>query len=281
MDDRFFDDEQARIQRALNEAKKRGLAQKYGAQFGDMGSNLPPGLESRWLNYIEEFESQFENAKRVTVLEFVGNPIFKPVSEVPPHHLSSEVDNILEFLSLNCIVVDFLCDVADAEAYRFITTELMDEKIDDIRIEGMNHHFIYEEFHPNDEYDAKMFAEGFLFDLFHRETDFALKNVAQDELYDANGTPITVGQMKSEIASFLNSYAAFVSWKFEPVECTVEGDNATVKIQTDWIGLSAGTMESVTISGISVLRMKRSPYGGFDVIQANVAGWNHGGENIS
>lgn len=45
--------------------------------------------------------------------------------------------------------LDFLCDVDDAEAYRFITEELMDEEIDDIRIEGLRHCFIYEEFHPN------------------------------------------------------------------------------------------------------------------------------------
>jgi hypothetical protein len=280
MEDRSFDREQARIQWALNEAKKQELAQKYGAQFGTAGSHLPPEVESRWLNYVEEFERQFENARRVTVREFVGNPVFKPVSEVPSEHLSSEIESILEFLSLSSIVVDFLCDVAEAEAYRFLTIELMDTETDDVRIEGMNHHFTYEEFHPNDEYDAKMFAEGFLLDLFHRDVDYALKSVAQSELYNANGTPTTVEQMKNEITSFLNHYAAFVSWNFEPVECVVEGDYATVKMQTAWNGLRAGTMESISISGTSTLRMKRNPYGGFDVIQANIAGWNRTEEGI-
>lgn len=33
------------------ELKKKELAEKYGAHFGQAGSNLPPELESEWLDY--------------------------------------------------------------------------------------------------------------------------------------------------------------------------------------------------------------------------------------
>jgi hypothetical protein len=145
----------------------------------------------------------------------------------------------------------------------------------------MMHHFVYEEFHPNDEYDAKLFAEEFLFNVFNRRVDYAMGNLAKDELYDSQGRPLTREEMKKEIEAFIGRYSAFVSSHFESKECVVEGDYATVRVHTTWEGLRAGTMESVSTSGISVFRMKRSPYGGFDVIQANVAGWYSNGGKMA
>jgi hypothetical protein len=32
--------------------------------------------------------------------------------------------------------------------YRFLVTELLEEMMDDIRIPGMTHNFLYDDFHP-------------------------------------------------------------------------------------------------------------------------------------
>src|SRR3989304_5174624 len=90
MDESLFNEEQERIQKALNEAKKRELQEKYGAQFSEDRSALPPDIESQWLNHIEEFERQFEHAGRVTLQKFLGNPTFTPLAEIPPDRLESE-----------------------------------------------------------------------------------------------------------------------------------------------------------------------------------------------
>jgi hypothetical protein len=50
------------IQRALNEAKKQELREKYGAEFHARDGDIPPEVEGRWLREIEEFERQFEYA---------------------------------------------------------------------------------------------------------------------------------------------------------------------------------------------------------------------------
>ncbi len=274
MERRPFEDEERKAQKVLNEAKKRALAEKYGAQFGEGDSRLSPELESQWLNYIEEFERQFENARRVTVREFVGNPKFKPLGEVPPEQLEAELDSVLEFLSLHSIVVDSVADVSEAELYRFITTELMDVETDDIRIDGMMHHFIYEEFHPNDQHDAKMFAEHFLWDLFQRRTEDALRAFSNDEIYDSAGIRLDREEMRRRLNQLYASFVAFPESKHEPLDCSVDGDYAVVRLHSSWSGLQAVSMKQVSHSGVTVLRMKRSPYGGFDVVQANVVGWN-------
>ncbi|MCB0138936.1 MAG: hypothetical protein KDE50_03415, partial [Caldilineaceae bacterium] len=59
----------------------------------------------------------------------------------------------------NNLYIDFLSDIESDEAYRFITEELFEEVIDYIRIEGMNQHFIYEEFYPSEEFRDDDFYE--------------------------------------------------------------------------------------------------------------------------
>jgi hypothetical protein len=272
MNEHIFDEEEQRIQRALNEAKKKELAEKYGACFPLDQSEIPPEIESEWLNSIEEFERQSQNIKMIPLREFLGSPSFRPLGEIPPGQLASELQLVMERLSLHFVSLSWLDGVSDAELYRFITTELFDHEIEDIRIEGMQHCFIYEEFHPNDEYDAKLLAGEFLEDLFARREEDAMRNFVKDEAYDPSGKPATKSGIVSIIRSFYERFAVFTGHSFECTGCTVEGDYATVKYKTEWSGLVSGSMESIRHEGVTVMRMKRSPYGGFDVMQANIPG---------
>ena len=162
MEDEKFEKEQARIQHALNDATQKELSEKFGAQFGEGETKIPPEVESQWLNNIEDYERQYQNAKRVTVREYVGNPEFKPLDQIFQEQLGTELDKALEYLESHNVGVDFLCDVPDDAAYEFVTKELMDHEMDDLHLPGWTTRFIYEEFHPNDEYDAERFADHFL-----------------------------------------------------------------------------------------------------------------------
>lgn len=272
MDESPFDEERRRIQEALNESKKKELADKYGAHFSD-GSQLSPDGESKWLNYIEEFESQFEHARQIKIRELVGHPTFTPFEKIPAGQLESEVANVLDFLSLHDICVNCLADVSNEALYRFLTIELMDEDTDDIRIEGMTHNFIYEEFHPNDEYDAKSAAEEFLSNLFGRQEEWVLNGFAKDEMYDPLGIRTTPEQMGNLIRLFYARYAAFTNHAFECIECNLNGDFATVRLQGEWAGLKAGSLEAVSLKGVCESKMKKSAYGGYDLIQVNFPGF--------
>jgi len=273
MDEEIFGETNDRIQRALNESKKREIEEKFDAQFGETSKDLPPEIESQWLHNIEEFERQHEDAKMVTVREFVGNPGFTPLSEVPPAKLSEEIDKVLDYLSEHNVNVDFLEDVTEEEAYRFLTEELMSHETGDLHIEGWTTNYIYEEFHPNLKLDAKDSAEHFLWHLFERELDHAVQDFSEDEMYDSNSSKITRDELKSRIEKFYSRFATFPSSKHTVIDCEVTSEEtATVHLNSEWSGLLVGTMEQQSFSGISVMKMKRSPYGGCDVVQANIVG---------
>ena len=272
MDNPNFEEEQQRIQKSLNQAKKRELEEKYGALFSEGTPEAPAEIESQWLDSIDEFERQFKNARRVTVREFLGNPRFTLLEEIHRERLEAELDGLLEFLSLHDISVESVAGVSDEYMYRFVTTELMDEEIDEIKIEGMTHCFIYEEFHSNDEYDAKSCADSFLWDLFERHEEYVVLKFAKDEVCDPLGRRITREEMKNLVRSFYSRYSAFIGHTFECIGCSLGGEYATVKLHGDWSGLKAGSMEQVSHKGVSELKLKKSPYGGYDVIQINIPG---------
>src|SRR3972149_8494041 len=80
--DELFDEEQRKIQKSLNQARKRELAEKYGARFSEE-SDLDPDIESKWLDSIEAYERQYKDSRRVSVRGFVGRPPFQPLGEGP------------------------------------------------------------------------------------------------------------------------------------------------------------------------------------------------------
>jgi hypothetical protein len=272
MDNPNFEEEQQRIQKSLNQAKKRELEEKYGALFSEGTPEAPAEIESQWLDSIDEFERQFKNVRRVTVREFLGNPGFTTLEDSDRERLKTELDSVMELLALHNISVDSVAGVSDEDLYRFVTTELLDEEIDEIKIEGMTHCFIYEEFHPNDEYDAKSCADSFLWDLFERHEGYVVLKFAKDEVCDPLGRRITREEMENLVHSVYSRYSAFIGHTFECMGCSLVGEYATVKFQGDWSGLKAGSMEPVSHQGVSELKLKKSPYGGYDVIQINIPG---------
>jgi hypothetical protein len=113
--------------------------------------SLPPELEAEWLNQIEEFEEKYENAKQIPLLEFIGSPITKKLNEINNYELITEYNQLENLFEENGIYIDFPETLDLQERYRFISEELSNEIIDDIRIQGMENHFIYEEFHPSED----------------------------------------------------------------------------------------------------------------------------------
>lgn len=261
------------IQRALNEAKKKEIEEKFGATFGEGNSKAPPEIERQWLDNIEEFELQHENAKTVTVRAYIGNPTFKTLEEISPEKLSDELDWVLEYFEAHGIGIDFICDVPADLAYKFATEELMEHEIEDVHMAGWMTRFIYEEFHPNDEHDAKESGSHFFWHLFERDEEFIMSDFSKDEILDCSGNKITESQMKELIRAFWSKYAAFTSHKFEPTNCSLKDEYATVTFHGTWTGLKSGSMEPATFEGESILRMKKSPFGGYDLVQAKVVGW--------
>jgi|SRR5215211_1803610 len=234
----------------------------------------PPEPYSTWDKYFNDFDRQLEEAPSITVRKRIGNPNLRPEDDIPDPEMEEELDRLLELLYANNIVIDFIHNIGDREAYRFITEELLNESMDEIRIPDMYSHFIYEEFHPNDEDDVELWTGEFLDTFFKEGTEGSFIPIGEKELYDATGNPISQEEFKKQIDEFHVMYSPITESNYEIINLNIEGDYATVELETSWAGLNKREQAMIRHQGISRLRLKRSLDIGWDVIQAKIIGWN-------
>ena len=273
------DDFQDHIQRLINEHKRQELKDKYGMDFSSMSdSDLSPEMESEWLDYVDEFERQYEHAEQVPLRQFIRSPNIRTLKEIPPAEVEETLNQLVDILANYGIVVDFLYDVEPAEAYRFITEELLEEEIDDISIPGTRLHFIYEEFHPNDVEDAKQWAQEFI-DAFLGNDDKGLTFTLKDrESLDSEDTTIspqtqvTRQQMRQSMVEFHSKHEDVSDVMVKPLKCKVEGDSASVELSVSWKSKEGELEDEVANVHRVSIRLERSPFGGWDVIQADMPG---------
>ncbi len=272
------DDFQDRIQRILNDKKKEDLRKQYGMSFEDHSEEMSPQAESEWLDNIVAFERQFENAKSITVHERIGNPEVRRLAELANSELAGELDRLFELLSGNDIAVDFLHEQNEREMYRFLTEELLDEEIDDIQIPGMTSHFIYEEFHPNDEDDITEAIEEFLFTLFNgdfKEPQGMHDHILSEEnMHDSHGLPIALAEFKGLLRDFYEAYPLLAGYEFEIKNIQVNEDQAVAETKIKWQGRPKSEKVVMEKEGFSAFRLARSIYGGWDMTQADLPGWS-------
>jgi hypothetical protein len=266
------DDTQDRIQRALNEQKRKDLEEKYGARFSFNESDAPPEIIGEWLDTVEEFERQFQGAAKTTVRAYAGNPNSPPPSSLSPRQIPGELRKLIDHLGAHAIAVHFDRTVPPAEAYRFIVEELFEMEIDDVRIAGMTHGFVYEDFHPDNEACATMFAGHFLYALFGRDTEACMQRTDREELYSSSGRPVTRSEMKLAIDAFVAGVAVFTGSDVTERGCSIERDYASVRFAISWTALQAGTLRSLSASGVAAVRMKRSGIG-WNVVRVECPGW--------
>lgn len=126
----------------LIERKKKELTERFGAKFGDC-RRLPPEVEYAWLCSVEEFEERTKNSSLITVREFLGNPRPTPLSDIPPARVQQEVDTFLEFLHSRDIEVCFGEGITPPEAYCYLTDELLNELIENVRQPGFHTVFVF------------------------------------------------------------------------------------------------------------------------------------------
>lgn len=271
------DDFQDRIQRILNEKKKEDLREQYGMLLEGHSEKLSPQAEGEWLDYVTEFERQFENAKQISVRERIGNPALKPLEQIPESDLAAELDGILELLGEHNIAIDFLHEQGDHEMYRFITEELLDERPDDIHIPGMVSHFIYEEFHPNDEDNIIAAIDEFLYALFKEEfkdpESMFYHTVSQANMHDANGRPLSMEDFKESVSDFYRAYPVVMGHSVEVNHIVIDGDRSTAQANIHWRAIPKNEKTIASYEGSSAFKLVRSIYGGWDVTQASIPGW--------
>ncbi len=172
------------------QAENELLKLKLQAEFGmnNMDSSLNATAENQWLNYIYSFEKQFAENKRCKVYEFIGCPEFKNAEQLSPEEISSELVRLQEIMESKSLRLETICQYDDEVIYRFITEELFAYETDDIRVQGMMTNFIYEEFHPNHDYDLRKCADEFVKFLIEMDWDEYMTGIyiAENVFYNSS-----------------------------------------------------------------------------------------------
>ena len=207
-----------------NEEMKRKLEDEFEANFWvnpDIEGGLPAEMENEFLNQIMAFENASENAKTITVYEFIQKPVFKPVHEIADNEISEELNKLLEYLNGYQICLDTLCEVDDRELYRFITEELFMEDKSDMHIPGMISHYTYEEFHPNHEYDLRRYTIDFISSFLDKNSDFYTHELSSE------------APCLEWLNHFRASFSAFEIIAVEIISISFDIDNAVAKVDFD------------------------------------------------
>lgn len=213
--------------RQENELKKLKLSAEFGAKFYENDdANLPPYIESQFLNYVQQYEEAAARKESKKINEALGNPVFKAKETLTDTELHAELSKILEFINLHHINLDVMHKVDDREIYRFITEELIEEELNIFGVPGMTTCFIYEEFYPNHEEDVKRYCVEFLNSLFNKKFEYMHYNIAQEMLI--NGEKTTAEEFVVKAQGLMEKTGEIILPVIEIESVTFKNDKAEV-----------------------------------------------------
>jgi hypothetical protein len=265
-------DRDARVERALLDARRRSLEERFGGVFTPPDTSLPPDVERAWLESIERFEQAVDGSRIVTVREYVGNPPLRPLGDIPPGELQEAVDWLMELLAANDIVVQIGPAVSLAETYRFLSEELMEAETDDIRVEGFSTLFLYEDFHPDERAEAERTAREFCLAIFERSEADLVRLIGGAHDGDPPHQRLAGELLRDAALEFFGRVRAVSTQAVKIEECGVDRDRAEVAGHVSWSGVLIEGSTPVEASGPMRLVLARCPFGGWDVVEAHVPG---------
>lgn len=150
------------------------------------------------------------------------------LDEINDNDIDEELERIYAILNVYSVELSALCEVQPRELYRFITEELFKVEVNDIRIPGMRHAFIYEEFHPNHEYDIKNRCS----ELVEHITTAKCSELVSWGLNDQvsyNGELFTKEHLNDRMLTFVRSFEVLKIHKVTFVEVTVSDSQSQGK----------------------------------------------------
>lgn len=216
--------------KAENNLLKVKLGLEHGMKMSESG-NLSADVENQWLKSVYAFEQQYKDAKSVKVYDHIGRPVFTRYDQLSAIELSGERQRLQSIMADNGVELDCICEYDDATIYRFITEELFEHEMDDIRIKGMTYHFIYEEFHPNHDYDLRRDATRFVRAIFGREWNVEYDGIMLNSRVMFSGKEYDRIGMASIIQTFQESHAFFRVKSVEITEVSFDTEAGKAEVR--------------------------------------------------
>ncbi|MBL4755367.1 MAG: hypothetical protein JKY52_17445 [Flavobacteriales bacterium] len=240
-----------------NEIKRIKLSMEHGFDYLPVSDSPPsPEAESQWLDHIQQFEDSFKNCQKIAIYDRIGRPRYQKVNEISDEEISNELDKVFELLGGNAICLDTICDVPERELYRFITEELFQYETDDIAMEGMVQHYIYEEFHPNHDYDIRKSCTELIDGLLDKERPFNLDYLGMTDEVKLNGSQYELKELGVKMNMFRNAFDDFTLLRYKIVLINIRTRTADVEIDLKFLGILEESTEDLVFEGKGKFRLK-------------------------
>ena len=276
-----MDSKEDHVQRLLNDQKRRLLEDLHGIHISQGEARLPPEAEQDWLEYVSELDRQYSAHRETTVRAFAGYPAVKPLASISPSELEIELDTLLEHLLANNIVVHFGRPVSDAEAYRFITEELLEEQMDDIRIAGMLHTFLYDEAHPDAESEVRSALDDFFMAFFVRDYAMLWRMCSHGALTSPRKGCMTPERLMLTFQLVYDRVMMFTGHCLGVASCEIDRDRAEARCVLSWTGIQRETRRVCGGSGEAVVGFQKNRYNAWDVVRVALPGLIETGVSLS
>lgn len=100
------------------------------------------------LEKLKDLKHQKVKIELVKIKNLIGNPQIKDINDLSDKSIKKELDKLYELLNKKNVFVHFKNEYDIREEYRFITEEVLEQKIEKLPNVNMKIKFIYEDFHP-------------------------------------------------------------------------------------------------------------------------------------
>jgi hypothetical protein len=223
-------DEQLRME---NEILKLKLKAELGGDFEPL-MEVPAEIENFFLKNVLAFEHEHANTQVKTIYTLLGEPEWKKESEIDDNKIQQALENLEELLAQKGIEVDYLAYYPLRLKYSFITEELFLKEAAMMSVPGMTTHYIYEEFHPNHEYDIKANSELFIKNWFNKSFNEYATELATTFFVPEVGV-LQRAELFNKFAGIFDSYTAFENAKHK-----IENTNFELFDEGRGMGFSEG-----------------------------------------
>jgi len=175
--------------------------------------------------------------------ELLNYPDFRPSAALGPESLDRYWSRLSTLLQKGGVKVEFLADYALALKYDFIIGELLDEETELPECEGAFVNFIYEDFHPNHDYDIRSrtaeFMDGFFSGRFPLEVGWYLADI----MITDTGAAMPRSELQSLLDSFHEPFNTVRSFCYE-IESIAAQPEERPNAKLPGLGVSEGWVKA-------------------------------------
>lgn len=236
----FQDDADEKLRLEIDIMKLKIQAELGGSFYDAPDKDVPPEIELQFLEQVYEFHEQHDKNPPMTIRTYFGDPRFKPSDELSEEELKDSWERLNRLYDEKGLGVDFLAAYPLAVRYDFMAFELLDHEV--APMPGWR--FIYEEFHPNHEYDQKQLTERFMKEFF--EGEFSEFCVSHRHLINDRFEQISLEAAQQLLQRFHCLFEEVKDWSFS-VEHTSAQRDEEIADESSRLGFTEGVVKYTVI----------------------------------